>query len=189
MATVNISPNGDYYEVRVTIVNSSNVELTSMGLSIQLQGGAVIREDWTGSLLPGKSLDYVFVGHVKISDSDVPVICANIDYVNDHAVEDRTDNNSLCKEIRVGGYDVLTVYPNPAVDNVNFGVMLPQDGKVTINFIDYLGQIMFTQDFDGVRGYNNFSVSTFHFNAAMYIAEIYYDGQTIRKKIMREDHK
>lgn len=45
----------------------------------------------------------------------VPVICANIDNINNNAREDKLDNNSTCKETRVGQFDVLNIYPNPAL--------------------------------------------------------------------------
>jgi hypothetical protein len=89
----------------------------------------------------------------------------------------------------VGSFDVLNIYPNPAYEVINFGIMLPKDGRVTIGFIDILGQTMFKKDYDGVRGYNNFSLSTAQLNAAVYVAVVTYDNQIIRKKIMRRDRK
>jgi PKD repeat protein len=187
LATISISPNGDYYQVTITVINSSNIEIRDMGLSLQLGNGSVIRENWTGSLLPGKSLSYTFVGQVKLSDSQIPVICATIDNINNNSPEDRTDNNSSCKEIRVGQFDVLNVYPNPAYDNVNFGIMLPQDGTVSIGFVDYLGQIMYQKEFAGVKGYNKLTMNVMPLNSAVYVAVITYNGETIRKKLMRGD--
>ena len=45
MAAISIIPtNGDYYKIQATIINNSNIEITSMGLSLQVGGGAVIGE-------------------------------------------------------------------------------------------------------------------------------------------------
>ncbi|MDB5228485.1 MAG: hypothetical protein JWN78_2678 [Bacteroidota bacterium] len=189
LATISITPDGAFYQVRITILNNSNIEIRSLGLSLQLNGGSTIRENWTGSLLPGRSVDYIFTGEIKLGTNSVPVICATIDNINDNSPEDRTDNNSSCKELSVGRFDVLTVYPNPAFDNINFGIMLPQAGRVHIDLINYLGQEMYSVDYDGVKGYNNLPMPTMELNSAVYIAEITFSGETIRKKFMRKDLK
>ena len=190
MVSLIITPNGDFYKVQANIVNNSNVEITALGLNLQLGGGSVIRENWTGSLLPGQATTYQFNGEIKLSESNqIPVICASIDNVNNFSPENRTDNNSTCKEVKVGQFDVLNLYPNPAYETLNFGVMLPEDGKVTIGFITTLGQLEYQLTFNGLKGYNTFSSSTIPLNAAVYVAEIMYDGQVIRKKFMRKDRK
>lgn len=190
MASVSIIPNSEFYKIQVSVINNSNVEITALGLSLQLGGGAVIRENWTGSLLPGQTTVYLFTGEIKIGDNgQIPVICASIDNINNNAAEDRTDNNTSCKEVAVGSFDVLSVYPNPAYEVINFGVMLPKEGRVNIRFIDILGQQMYSKDFDGLKGYNSLSISTMQLNAAVYVAEVSYDGQVVRKKFMRKDRK
>lgn len=189
MTSIIITPNGDYYQIQATILNASNIEIRDLGLTLQLGGGAVIKEDWSGSLLPGQTTIYNFIGQIKISDNSIPVICTSIDNVNNNSPEDKIDNNSTCKEVRVGSFDVLNVFPNPAVESINFGVMLPKDGKITIGFIDVLGQTMFKKEFDGIRGYNNLSLSTTQLNAAIYVAAITFDGETLYEKFMRKDRK
>jgi PKD repeat protein len=190
MTSVTIIPNGEFYKIQVSIKNNSNIEITALGLSLQLGGGSVIRENWSGSLLPGQTTVYIFTGEIKPGENrQIPVVCATIDNVNNNAAEDRTDNNTACKELSVGSFDVLNIYPNPALDNINFGIMLPKDGKVNIRFIDVLGQQMYSKDFDGVKGYNNLNMSTMLLNAAVYVAEVSFDGEIVRKKFMRKDRK
>ncbi|HMV15973.1 MAG TPA: PKD domain-containing protein, partial [Chitinophagales bacterium] len=189
MAAISIIPtNGDYYKIQATIINNSNIEITSMGLSLQVGGGAVIRENWTGSLLPGQTTVYLFNGELRAGDNSIPVVCASIDNVNNNATENRTDNNTTCKEIKVGGFDILTIFPNPAYDNnINFGVMLPAAGKVNIRFVDVLGQQMYQSDFDGIKGYNQFAMPIGMLNATVYVAEVSFDGEVVRKKFMRKN--
>ncbi len=189
MTSITIIPNGDFYQIQATILNASNIEIRDLGLTLQLGGGAVIKENWSGSIMPGQTTIYDFIGQIRISDNSIPVICTTIDNVNNNSPEDKTDNNSTCKEVRVGTFDVLNVYPNPAVETINFGVMLPKDGKVTIGFVDVLGQNMYKKEFDGSRGYNNLSLSTVQLNAAVYVAAITFDGVTIYEKFMRKDRK
>lgn len=190
MASISIIPNGDFYKVQVSIINNSNIEITALGLSIQLGGGALIRENWTGSLLPGQTTVYLFTGEIKVGDNgQIPVICASIDNINNNALEDRIDNNTTCKEVSVGNFDILNIYPNPAYETINFGVMLPKDGRVNIRFIGILGQQMYSKDFDGVKGYNKLTISTMPLNAAVYVAEVSFDGIILREKFMRKDRK
>jgi PKD repeat protein len=189
MTSISIIPNGDFYKIQVTILNASNIEIRDLGLSLQLGGGAVIRENWTGSLLPDQTTIYNFIGQIKISDNVIPVICASIDNVNNNTPEVRTDNNTTCKEVKVGSFDILNVYPNPAFDVLNLGVMIPNDGKVSVRIVDALGQTFEKKDFNGIKGYNNFTMNTIQLNAAIYIAEVFYDGQVVRTKFMRKDRK
>jgi hypothetical protein len=83
----------------------------------------------------------------------------------------------------------LNVYPNPAFDVLNLGVMIPNDGKVSVRIVDALGQTFEKKDFNGIKGYNNFTMNTIQLNAAIYIAEVFYDGQVVRTKFMRKDRK
>lgn len=189
MTSISIIPNGDYYKIQVTILNASNIEIRDLGLSLQLGGGAVIRENWSGSLLPNQTTIYNFFGQIKISDNVIPVICASIDNVNNNTTETRIDNNTTCKEVKVGSFDILNVYPNPAFDVLNLGVMMPNDGKVQIRIVDALGQTFEKKEFNGIKGYNNFIMNTIQLNAAIYIAEVNYDGQVVRTKFMRNDRK
>jgi len=189
LTSITITPNGDYYQIQATILNGSNIEIRDLGLSLQLGGGAVIRENWSGSLLPGQTTIYNFFGQIKISENVIPVICATIDNVNNNTPERKTDNNTTCKEVKVGSFDVLNVYPNPAFDVLNLGVMIPNDGKVSVRIVDALGQTFEKKDFNGIKGYNNFTMNTIQLNAAIYIAEVFYDGQVIRTKFMRKDRK
>jgi PKD repeat protein len=186
MVSVSIVPDGDFYKVVATILNNSNIEITSLGLTIRLANGSEIREMWTGSLKPGQTVIYPFTGELRYnSNGDIPVICATIESINVNALEADVSNNSTCKEITVGQFDVLTIYPNPSTDNVNLGVMLPVDGEVEITVYDILGKLQYGVKLNGIKGYNNFRIPTFQFNAAMYIAEVKYDGAVIRKMIMR----
>lgn len=190
MAAIGITPDGDYYKIQATVINNSNIEITSMGLSLQLGSGAVIRENWTGSLMPGQTIVYVFTGEIKVGDNgQIPVVCASIDNINNNIPEDRTDNNTTCKEVAVGSFSILNIYPNPANDNINFGVMLPKDGKVNIRFVDVLGQFLYNKDFDGTKGYNQLTMPIYTLNAAVYVAEVTYDGEVARHKFMVKNKK
>lgn len=190
MAAISIIPDGDFYKIQVSVINNSNIEITSLGLGLQIGGGAIIRETWTGSLLPGKTTVYLFTGEIKLSESNqIPVVCASIDNINNNAHEDRIDNNTTCKEVKVGSFDVFNIYPNPSYETINFGIMLPKDGRVNIRFVDILGQQMYSKDFDGFKGYNNLQMTTMQLNAAMYVAEISFDGEVIRQKFMKRDRK
>ncbi len=191
MASISITPtNGDFYKIQAAIINNSNIEVTSMGLSLQVGGGAVIRENWTGSLLPGQTTVYLFNAEIKVGDNgQAPIVCASIDNLNNYMPEDRTDNNTTCKEVAVGSFSILNVFPNPANDYINFGVMLPKDGKVNIRFVDALGQVLFGKDFDGTRGYNQLTMPIYTLNAAVYVGEVLFDGEVARKKFMVKNRK
>ncbi|HQO32889.1 MAG TPA: PKD domain-containing protein, partial [Chitinophagales bacterium] len=189
IAAVILIPNGNFYKVQVTLQNNSNIEITSAGLGLQLGGGAILRETWNGSLLPGRSATFLFTGEVSAGEAQAPVICATIENLNSYAPEDRTDNNTTCEELSVGDFEVFSIYPNPALENINLGVMLPQDGTVSIRLIDYLGQQLNMITFSGIKGYNNFTVNTAALGASVYIAEVAYKDQIIRKKFVRGNSK
>jgi len=190
MVEVRLIPNGEFYKIQVTITNNSNIEITQMGLSIQLGNGSVIRENWTGSILPSQTINYTFSGEVKLANENaIPVICASIDNINNQSAENRTDNNTTCKEISIGNFDVISIYPNPANESATFGIMLPRDGKVTILLIDALGQIEYKTAFNGVKGYNNLNVSLLPLNAGVYVAEIIYDNNIVYRKLEKSDKK
>ncbi|MCF8297252.1 MAG: T9SS type A sorting domain-containing protein [Saprospiraceae bacterium] len=90
-----VSPktNGIGNNVCVTIKNFGFDTITSFNLSYNF-GGSPIIENWSGTLLPHDSLDYIFTSTFNPPSSNY-ILCANITLANDQ----NSANNQKCKNI------------------------------------------------------------------------------------------
>jgi PKD repeat protein len=178
--------NNDYYKVLLNIRNNSNIPIYNLGLTIRLGNGTLIRETWNGVLLPNQTLAYNFTGEVRYNGTtDIPIICANIETINFNSTDDNLENNSSCKDFKIGDFNILTLYPNPTDNNINVGIMIPETGDLQINVYNYLGQQLFQQNMNASTGYNLINLDLSLLHAASYIIEAKYDDKVVRKPILK----
>jgi PKD repeat protein len=178
--------NNDYYKVLLNIRNNSNIPIYNLGLTIRLGNGTLIRETWNGVLLPNQTLAYNFTGEVRYNGTtDIPIICANIETINFNSTDDNLENNSSCKDFKIGDFNILTLYPNPTDNNINVGIMIPETGDLQINVYNYLGQQLFQQNMNASTGYNLINLDLSFLHAASYIIEAKYNNKVVRKPILK----
>lgn len=187
LSALAIVQNEDYYNTILSIKNNSNIPIYNLSLTIRLGNGTLVRETWNGILLPNQTLNYTFVSELRFNDNaDIPVICANIESVNFNAVENNISNNSSCKDFKVGNFDILALYPNPAFNILNVGVMVPEAGDLAIDIINYLGQQMIYQPISANKGYNLIPIDISLLDAAHYFIQVKYNNKLASRLFMKK---
>lgn len=179
--------NNDFYKVLVSIQNNGNAPIYNMGLTIRLGSGTLVRENWTGFLLPGAMMSYTFNSELKFNEQiDIPVVCANIESINFDAIDTDPSNNTNCKDVKVGKLALLTIYPNPTNGMIKVGVMFPEITDYTFTVYNELAQTIRTQTGNSTKGYNLLDVDLSDLPAAIYTVEIRVGNEVLRKRVWKK---
>jgi hypothetical protein len=110
------------------------IALLSSGLNAQMLTPTVISSTGGFSSNANGSLSYT-VGEMTM----VQTFTANGNILT-QGFQQPTDRITGLIDFTKDEFGSFVVYPNPAVDNVWFGLQLPESGKVTIALFDVLGQ-------------------------------------------------
>jgi len=76
-----------------------------------------------------------------------------------------------------------TVYPNPATDLTNIEFNVTSASDVTVQVINTLGQVVYTNYMGEVNGTQKVTVNTTDFEAGMYLINITVNGNVMTKRV------
>lgn len=79
--------------------------------------------------------------------------------------------------------DFAKVFPNPAVDMTNVQFNLNAAANVTVEVINVMGQVVFTNSLGEVNGLQNVEIATSDLEAGIYLININVDGDVITKRV------
>lgn len=80
------------------------------------------------------------------------------------------------------GIEDLTVYPNPATDNVNVDFTITSEENISVSILDITGKLLKRDSFISSEGSNHFSMNVDDLSKGLYILEINTSkGKSVRK--------
>lgn len=74
--------------------------------------------------------------------------------------------------------ELLTVYPNPAVDELFISLIAPKHNSAELEIKDVLGRVIYQHHINLDQGFENYLINTTSFESGSYIINILYDDQT-----------
>jgi hypothetical protein len=154
-------------------------------LSAQLNKGSIIKEIWTGNLMPGDAAIYNFNAQFMVPPGgSADYICINAS-VPGTQIDDQMSNNEQCLVLR----DIFIVsepYPDPVVDQVNIDVVIPFAEQLDIVLYNENGQKIGTA-FSGQasEGYNNFIIPTDFLKQGVYAIKVVFRDKTEVRKFVK----
>ncbi|GAB4280903.1 MAG: hypothetical protein Kow0068_05280 [Marinilabiliales bacterium] len=188
LAVTNVTTdiNNNLMSISCAIMNYSNLPINEIDIYLHVDEGYIIKESWTGILNQGSYIIYNFNSSYQVNQADLPdLVCVNVD------ATDYTDvnpsNNRFCKA-SVEGFEVLDPYPNPANNEINFDVILPENGAVTLDIYDNTGKLIVKNSYSNLtKGYNKLTIDLLKFNQGTYTYKVNYSdiskqGQFIIKQ-------
>lgn len=72
----------------------------------------------------------------------------------------------------------LSVFPNPAINEVNVAFTMEEDGKYTIDFVNAIGQVVASQNDWGTAGENMISTDVLNFAKGIYFVRVSQNGES-----------
>jgi PKD repeat protein len=175
---------GEYMKYRARILNNGVLEVNQIRLSASVNYENTLQENWTGSLLPGQELNYVFTGSPKLFGSD-EFCCVQIDNYNDTLTVTPPDDR-LCKALDNGPWFSLP-YPNPAESSFTLDFVLPFADKLSIRLADAGGKdldhVVKNQSFGA--GFHTVTHDFSELRGGMYFLKIFYRDRIFRMKVVK----
>ena len=84
----------------------------------------------------------------------------------------------------VGDAFSMSVYPNPASQSTQLEVNLKNSSKYVIELFDMLGQVIYSQQFNGSTGKNVFNIPLNGLNAGMYLVKVNVNGSVLTSRLI-----
>lgn len=189
-ASVIVTPLPDGSSLAQVVVQGSNINtriINQVGFYVSMGGVGVLAEDWTGTLYTGQVLlDTFSAKFVVPAGKGDSYICVTAMSVNNGQTETRTDNNSQCISIDEG-LQLIGPLPNPALNQSVLGIVLPKQGKVTIDIADMMGQYLIQgEELELAEGRSDYNLPVGQMTAGEYFIRISYnDEKVVRKLVIR----
>ena len=151
------------------LLNESNITLTALNLQAQLGNLVTLNEKWEGILLPSATLKYTFKSNIaNLKSQNVPFVCVNASILAGFE-EITPTNNSACVTVDTL-YSLVSLYPVPATDYINFEANLPGTDPVELKIYDHLSHEIYNKRYEIDKG----GVLKDRVSVAKYPPEIYY---------------
>lgn len=147
ISNVFLQNQSSFYSIGVQLVNTGSVKLGAADLFVQSENGQLLSETWGGDLSPGEDTIFVFNGQLSLSGSSAngkqPYICVSgKGYDANNIVETDLSNNLACKPVGEDELILMTISPNPVIDQMSIGVILTQTDNISIQLVNYAGQLV-----------------------------------------------
>lgn len=185
-ATQETLPDGTHL-VKV-IVHTSNLGtriITHARFYISMGGVGLISEDWEGLLYSGQIMTDTFEAHfVTVPDKANSYICVLAKTVNNGETEINTTNNQQCTDL-AGTLQLVGPLPNPARNNATLGLILPKQGKVTIDIASVSGQYVVKGDeLTLPEGRSDYALPIGQMLAGEYFIRVWYNDDKVVTKFI-----
>lgn len=116
-------------------------------------------------------------------------MCVEAKVVNHGETETRLDNNKACNSIN-DQMQVIGPAPSPARDVSYLGLILPKAGKVYVDIVDAIGQIVMTEtELDLPVGRSDYEIPVKLLRYGEYFIRIRHNDDKLVKKLMVDSNR
>jgi PKD repeat protein len=170
------------YNLCAFIINVGTRTVYNFDIVASLGGGSTIIEHVSDTLNTGDTLYYCFNSHYFTTVPDNQTyVCINTENP-DSATDQNPANNVICTALQDNIRFILP-FPNPAYNQVTFGMVLPANEPLVITLYNELGQklgVVFNGT--GQEGLNQWTVNTAGLPQGNYYFQVQYmqDYYTIK---------
>lgn len=177
----------NFLEIASDLINYGTQAITSFKLQSSVNSESTVRETWNGELKRGKFLAYQFTSSVQLDAVDTvnAYVCVEITEVNSSKQDEDITNNKKCIAFKVDRFIVLPGFPNPAENGFTLPIILPEEGDVTIEVFNDLGELVFNKyTQQGLKGLNNIIVDINYLENGVYFYRVNFKDKIARNRFM-----
>lgn len=160
----------------LTIINNGTLVIDSLKAVVSLDDRVLLEENISRKLIPAANptaLNHTL--SLNISNRSISYICVTLESYFKDIEDSNLVNNSKCKNF-VSPVTVVAPYPNPAQDVLNVDIITERVGKGNIKLTNSMGQVVFVQEFNAVRGKNELDIDVSSIKGGMYLLEVNMAG-------------
>lgn len=166
---------GGFYDVAVKMKNIGSVRIEGVDLVLNLSNGTVVSELYPDTLFSNQEVTYILTANPSSvfanAEETSPYVCVTGNPISSQGYDDIDwSNNQLCRDVQGEGAFMIGPNPNPAVDQIVIGLVLPQDEMVSLRVSDERGRLV-DLIHDGVMlssGYHVESIDVSGYQRGMY---------------------
>ncbi len=173
--------------VKVRIKNYGFSTETSVPVIYQRNFVTVGSGTWTGTLVPGDSVDYTFAT-LDVSPLGSYSLCAKTVLSGDV----NTANDEVCVSItglagietyNYDAFELMQNVPNPSNNATDIVYYVPNAGKIHFEMMDILGQMVKTEEQDARRGKNQIDLDVSAIPEGIYFYSVEFNGEKLTKRM------
>ena len=205
-ASIGTSTDNDYYRFATTTTTGRNIKVVldqlplDYDVSLLSSTGTVLTTSQNTSTTAEQiirntttSATY-FVRVYPFNAANSATSCYRL-RINTSASTFRNSNNVVDAEPavnevkleKVSGIDGLTIYPNPASDELNINFFFTENSSIDATIVDMLGKTVYSNKFNAEEGFNNQSINIESLYNGIYFLKINQGvNQTIKKFIIKK---
>ena len=169
--------------VSVKLQNFGTKNIHKLKMHTKVDNNIAFYEIWQGFLGPAQEVIYpfstLFSADMKTKNK---FICASA-YPFDDIEDDRPENNTFCIAFD-NSFDIVSIYPNPATEEIYVLLVIPEDEKFSIDITGTEGKVVISEkDIAGVQGFNLVKINVISLSQGVYMLRAYDNKNSVVKSI------
>lgn len=182
-------PDGKFAVIGVELKNKGTVVIQSADLLLSTEKGLQFKETWLGPIQPNEKIIYVFqskpIYQVSYEDNLQGFYCVDAQTVLPNIDELDLTNNRFCKAIEGKSAILMTVYPNPIIQDMEINLLISEKAEVELGLYDMNGrriqQIFNNDTFE--KGLFNYQISMSNVESGTYFLRMISNGEITLQRI------
>ena len=179
-------PNGSQQLV-LTLQNAGTLLVPGLSITVDLGDAASLQALVDEPLLPGQTLRYPLSFQLPVpvpnQSNALRYVCASVMVRDADFEETDLDNNRACVSLNQQ-LSVEAPFPNPATDEVQLSLILPQASPVALRMMNAQGQVLRQQTVAETQsGLNTFLIPVRGLPVGSYILQVMYRGEQQRFRV------
>jgi PKD repeat protein len=165
----------------VTILNSSNISISTAEVALVLADKGVVNETLSINLSPGQSITKTLSFTVSPNQFDFNFLCAEIISGKDI----QQDNNRRCINLEKSDY-IFSPYPNPTSGSLELDWISITTGSARITIYDSMGKKSYSLETIAKTGLNQVILDLTFLSSGLYYATVETSGSKKTTRFFRE---
>ena len=173
-------------QLNLVLGNSGNAPIEEFDLEITMGSAFKIKDTYEGFIGPGDVELYSVPTEIEYDPSVTkPYVCVRADNPNGVGeLELDLTNNYLCEGLVEEGASFIPPYPNPTIDVLNLGIVLPRDGRVDISVSESSGKTIVEFGLDLEEGYSIHEMDVRSWAEGLYFVNYKFRDQEKVEKVV-----
>jgi PKD repeat protein len=186
----NFQIDNNYIYTDITFINLGSITIKAFNINMASNGSPNNSvEKWDGTLLPGEIKNYrLRTSFLNETFYPTDYLCINLSAL-DQGEDVNLKNNELCATLDEAGFKIANIYPNPVNDFLNLSLLVPYTKEVTIQVVDYKGDIIHQKLIIMEKGFNAVSIETLNLHDGPYLLRVIFEGNFFLKTFIKVESK
>lgn len=190
LLNVNFQIDNNYIFTNITFINLGSITLKAFNINMASNGSPNNSvEKWDGTLLPGEIKNYrLRTSFLNETFDPTDYLCINLSSL-DQGEDVNLKNNELCATLDETGFKIANIYPNPVNDFLSLSLLSPYAKEVTMQVVDYKGDIIHEKLMIMEKGFNAVSIETLNLQDGPYLLRVLFEGNFFLKPFIKVETK